>query len=44
MGEACGMQGGEARCTQVVGGETEGKTPPGRPMRRRECNIIMDLK
>jgi len=44
MGRACGMHGEEERCMQGFGGEPEGKTPLGRPRRRWEGNIMIDLK
>ena len=37
------MGGGE-RCAQGSGGETRGKEPLGRPRRRWEDNIKMDLQ
>jgi hypothetical protein len=44
MGWACGTYGGRERCAQGVGGEPEGKMPLGRPKRRWEDNIKMDLQ
>ena len=44
MGGACSMYGGQERCIQCFGGETEGKRPLGRPRRRREDNIKVDLQ
>jgi hypothetical protein len=44
MGEACGAYGGGERGAQGVGGETWGKELLGRPRRRREDNIKMDLQ
>ena len=38
------MYGGEERCIQGFGGETKGKRPLGRPRRRWEDNIKMDLQ
>ena len=44
MGGACSTYGGEERCIQGFGGEPDGKRPPGRPRRRWEDNIEMDLQ
>ena len=44
MGGACGAYGGVERCAQGSNGETEGKRPLGRPRRRLEDNIKMDLR
>ena len=44
MGGACSTFGGEERRIQSFGGETEGKIPLGRPRRRWEDNIKMDLQ
>jgi len=47
MGRACSAYGGGQRCAQGVGGEAwkpEGKRPLGRPRRRWEDNIKMDLE
>ena len=46
MGGACGMWHVRRRgdVNTGFGGETEGKTPPGRLTRRWEDNIRMDLK
>ena len=44
MGGACGAYGGEERCAQGSSGETWGKEPLGRPRRRWEDNIKMDLR
>jgi hypothetical protein len=41
MGMACGMYGGGERCAQ---GKPEGKRPLGRPRRRWEDNIKMNLQ
>ena len=41
MGGACGTYGGRERCAQGFGG---GKRPLGRPRRRREDNIKMDIE
>ena len=43
MGRACGTYGGRKRCAQGVG-KPEGKRSLGRPRRRREDNIKMDLQ
>jgi hypothetical protein len=44
MGRTCGTYGGEERCIQGFSGETLGKEPLGRPRRRWEDNIKMDLQ
>ena len=44
MGGTCGAYGGGERCAQGSGWETEGKRPLGRPRRRCENNIKMDLQ
>ena len=44
MGGACGACGGGERRVQVFGGEREGKRPLGRPRRRWEDNIKMNLQ
>ena len=45
MGGACGTYGGRERCAQgFVGGKPEGKRPLGRPRRRWEDNIKIDLQ
>ena len=44
MGRACGAYGGGERCEQGSSGEPEGKRPLGRPRRRWEDNIKMDLQ
>ena len=41
---ACGVYGGGERCAQVLVGKPEGKRPLGRPRRRWENNIKMDLQ
>jgi hypothetical protein len=41
---ACSSYGGEERHLQVFGGNLEGKRPLGRPRRRWEENIKMDLQ
>ena len=43
-GGACGMYGGRERCAQGFGGKPEGNGPLGRPRRRWEDNIKMDLE
>jgi hypothetical protein len=44
MGGSCVAYVGGERCAQDVGGEPEGKRPLGRPRRRWEDNIKMDLQ
>ena len=44
MGGACGAYGGGQRGAQGSGGRPEGKRPLGRPRRRSEDNIKMDLQ
>jgi len=44
MGGACGAYGGGESCAQGSGGETWGKEPLGRPRRRWEDNMKMDLQ
>ena len=44
MGGACSAYGGGERCVQDFGGETWGKEPLGRPRRRWEDNIKIDLQ
>ena len=44
MGGACSVYGGEERRIQGFGGETPGGKPLGRPRRRWEDNIKMDLQ
>ena len=44
MGGACGAYGGGERCAQGSGWETRRKEPLGRPRRRWEDNIKMDLQ
>ena len=43
MGRACSTYGGERRCIQGLAGKPEGIIPLGRPRRRWEANIKMDL-
>ena len=44
MGRACGTYGERERCAQGLVGKPEGKRPLGRPGRRWEDNIKMDLQ
>jgi hypothetical protein len=44
MGGACSAYEGEERLYRVLVGKPEGKRPLGRPRRRREDNIKMDLQ
>jgi hypothetical protein len=45
VGGVCGTHGGGERCLQgFVVGRTESKRPLGRPRRRWEDNIKMDLR
>ena len=44
MGGACSVYGGEERRIQGFGGKPEGRRPLGRPRRRWEGNIKMDLQ
>ena len=44
MGGARGEYGGGERCAEVLVGKPEGKRPLGRPRRRWEDNIKMDLQ
>jgi hypothetical protein len=44
MGRTCGTYGGEERCIQDLVGKPEGRRPLGRPRRRWEDNIKMDLR
>jgi len=44
MGGACSAYGVEERRIQGFGGEPKGKRPVGRPRRRWEHNIKMDLQ
>jgi hypothetical protein len=43
MGGACGARGGGEGCIQHFGWEEGGRIPLGRPRRRWEDNIKMDL-
>jgi hypothetical protein len=44
MGGICSTYGGEQRCIQGFGGKPEGMRSLGRPRRRWEDNIKMDLQ
>jgi len=44
MGGACGAYGGEEGVYRVLVGKPEGRRPLGRPWRRWEDNIKMDLQ
>jgi hypothetical protein len=44
MGGACGAYGEERGVHRVLVGKPEGKRPLGRPRRRLEDNIKMDLQ
>ena len=44
LGGACGVYGGGERCAQGLVVKPEGKRPLGRPRRRWEANIKMDLQ
>ena len=44
MGGVYSAYGGGVRCIEGFGGNTEGKRPFGRPRRRWEDNIKMDLQ
>ena len=44
MGGACGAYAGGESCARVLIGKPEGKRPLGRPGRRWEDNIRMDLQ
>ena len=44
MGRACGAYGGDREVHRVLVGKPEGKRPLGRPRRRWEDNIKMDLQ
>jgi hypothetical protein len=43
VGGTCGTHGGGERCYRVLVGSLEGKRPLGRPRRRWEDNIKMDV-
>jgi hypothetical protein len=44
VGRACGTQGEERKVYKVLVGKPEGKRPLGRPRRRWEDGIRMDLR
>jgi hypothetical protein len=44
VGGTCGTHGGGDRCLQGLFGRPEGKRPLGRPRRRWENNIKMNLR
>jgi hypothetical protein len=44
VGRTCGILGGGEKCLQGLVGRPEGKRPLGRPRRRWEGNIKMDLR
>jgi hypothetical protein len=44
MGRACSTNGEEAECIRILVGKPEGKRPLGRPIRRWEDNIKMNLR
>jgi hypothetical protein len=44
MRGACSAHGEDEKCVQILVGKPEGKRPLGRPKRRRDDNIEMDLK
>jgi hypothetical protein len=44
MGGACSKYGGEERCIQGLVENTEGKRSLGRPRRRWEDNVTIDLQ
>ena len=44
MGGTCDAYGGGKRCAQGSGGKPEGNRPLGRPRRRWEDNIKMNLQ
>ena len=44
LGRAYGGLGRNEKCTQGFGGETYGKHPLGRPRRKREDNVEMDIE
>jgi hypothetical protein len=43
MGRACSVHGRKEKCDQGFGGKPEGKTLLGRPRRRWEDKLILDL-
>jgi hypothetical protein len=44
VGGTCGTHGGGERCLGGCGWESRRKRPPGKPRRRWEDNIKMDLR
>ena len=44
MGSPCSTYGAVQKCIKSFSGKTEGKRPLGRPRRRWEDNIKMDLR
>jgi hypothetical protein len=44
VGGTCGLHGGGERFLQVLVGRSESKRPLGRPRRRWEDNIKLDLR
>jgi hypothetical protein len=44
MGRACGMNGEMRNTYKILVGKSEGRKPLGRPTRRWEDNIKMDLR
>jgi hypothetical protein len=44
MGGACSTHGEKRNAYRILVGKPEGKRPVGRPRRRWENNIIMDLR
>jgi hypothetical protein len=44
MGRACSTNGGKRNAYRILVGKLEGKKPLGRPRRRWEDNIKMDLR
>jgi hypothetical protein len=44
VGRACGTHGEEIKLYKILVGKPEGKTPLGRPRRRWEDGIRMDLR
>jgi hypothetical protein len=44
MGRACGTYGERRRACRALMGKPEGRTPLGRPRRRWEDNIKVDLR
>jgi hypothetical protein len=44
MGRACSTNGMKRNAYRILEGKPEGKRSVGRPRRRWECNIEMDLR